>query len=167
MSKLIAIKLCAVSAMHAKVRRGSVAGYATDENLVCGPKEHTRWWQRYRGHLQGILYRLILNSYLLIKKATPILIMAFIAASCSNDPEEAFIPGGPLKEMGKDGPRSQSEGLFLPAMAGKAMTRANNDGYADEDSVVAYGSDRTVSARKAKALLQVGHPGCNIHYLRH
>ena len=25
--------------MHAKVRRGSVAGYATDETLVCGPKE--------------------------------------------------------------------------------------------------------------------------------
>ena len=52
--------------MHAKVRRGSVAGYATDETLVCGPKEHTRWWQRYRGHLQGLLYRLILNSYLFI-----------------------------------------------------------------------------------------------------
>ena len=50
--------------MHAKVRRESVAGYATDETLVCGPKEHTRWWQRYRGHLQGILYRLILNSYI-------------------------------------------------------------------------------------------------------
>mgnify|MGYP003215351665 CR=1 FL=1 len=92
-SKLIAIKLCAISEMHAKVRRESVAGYATDETLVCGPKEHTRWWQRYRGHLQGLLYRLILNSYLLIKKAMPILIMDFIAASCSNDPEEAFIPG--------------------------------------------------------------------------
>ena len=52
--------------MHAKVRRESVAGYATDETLVCGPKEHTRWWQRYRGHLQGLLYRLILNSYLFI-----------------------------------------------------------------------------------------------------
>ena len=51
-SKLIAIKLCAISEMHAKVRRGSVAGYATDETLACGPKEHTRWWQRYRGHLQ-------------------------------------------------------------------------------------------------------------------
>ena len=63
-SKLIAIKLCAISAMHAKVRRGSVAGYATDETLVCGPKEHTRWWQRYRCHLQVLLYRLILNSYL-------------------------------------------------------------------------------------------------------
>ena len=50
--------------MHAKVRRESVAGYATDETLVCGPKEHTRWWQRCRGHLQGLLYRLILNSYL-------------------------------------------------------------------------------------------------------
>ena len=50
--------------MHAKVRRESVAGYATDETLVCGPKEHTRWWQRYKGHLQGLLYRLILNSYL-------------------------------------------------------------------------------------------------------
>ena len=63
-SKLIAIKLCALSEMHATVRRESVAGYATDETLVCGPKEHTRWWQRYRGHLQGLLYRLILNSYL-------------------------------------------------------------------------------------------------------
>ena len=63
-SKLIAIKLRAISEMHAKVRRESVAGYATDETLVCGPKEHTRWWQRYRGHLQGLLYRLILNSYL-------------------------------------------------------------------------------------------------------
>ncbi len=50
--------------MHAKVRRESVAGYATDETLVCGPKEHTRWWQRYKGYLQGLLYRLILNSYL-------------------------------------------------------------------------------------------------------
>ncbi len=65
-SKLIAIKLCDISEMHAKVRRESVAGYATDETLVCGPKEHTRWWQRYRGHLQGLLYRLILNSYLQI-----------------------------------------------------------------------------------------------------
>ena len=63
-SKLIVIKLCAISKMHAKVRRESVAGYATDETLVCGPKEHTRWWQRYRGHLQGLLYRLILKSYL-------------------------------------------------------------------------------------------------------
>ena len=63
-SKLIAIKLCAISEMHDKVRRESVAGYATDETLVCGPKEHTRWWQRYRGHLQGLLYRLILKSYL-------------------------------------------------------------------------------------------------------
>ena len=62
--KLIAIKLCAISEKHAKVRRESVAGYATDETLVCGPKEHTRWWQRYRGQLQGLLYRLILNSYL-------------------------------------------------------------------------------------------------------
>ena len=50
--------------MPAKVRRERVAGYATDETLVCGPKEHTRWWQRYRGHLQGLLYRLILDSYL-------------------------------------------------------------------------------------------------------
>ena len=63
-SKLIAIKLCAISEMHGKVRRESVAGYATDETLVCGPKEHTRWWQRYGRHLQGLLYRLILNSYL-------------------------------------------------------------------------------------------------------
>ena len=31
-SKLIAIKLCAISEMHAKVRRESVAGYATDED---------------------------------------------------------------------------------------------------------------------------------------
>ena len=66
-SKLIAIKFCAISEMHGKVRRESVAGYATDETLACGPKEHTRWWQRYRGHLQGQLYRLILNSYLIIK----------------------------------------------------------------------------------------------------
>ena len=50
--------------MHAKVRRESLAGYATHETLVCGPKEHTRWWQRYRGQLQGLLYRFILNSYL-------------------------------------------------------------------------------------------------------
>ena len=64
-SRLIAIKLCAISVMHAKVRRGSVAGYATDETLACGPKEHTRWWQRYRGHMQGQLYRLILNSCLI------------------------------------------------------------------------------------------------------
>nr|DAV99794.1 MAG TPA: hypothetical protein [Caudoviricetes sp.] len=48
--------------MHAKVRRESVAGYATDETLVCGPKGHTRWWQRYRGHLQGLLYRLIYGA---------------------------------------------------------------------------------------------------------
>ena len=66
-SKLIAIKLCAISEMHANVRRESVAGYATDETLECGTKEHTRWWQRYSGHLQGLLYRLILNSYLLIR----------------------------------------------------------------------------------------------------
>ena len=33
-SKLIAIKLCAISEMHAKVRRGSVAGYATDDRLI-------------------------------------------------------------------------------------------------------------------------------------
>ena len=65
-SKLIAIKLYAISEMHAKVRRESVAGYSTDETLACGPKEHTRWWQRYRGQLQGLLYRLILNSYLLM-----------------------------------------------------------------------------------------------------
>ena len=65
-SKLIAIKFCAISEAHAKVRRESVAGYATDETLVCVPKEHTRWWQRYRCHLQGLLYRLILNSYLLL-----------------------------------------------------------------------------------------------------
>ena len=38
-SKFIAFKLCAISEMHAKVRRESVAGYATDETLVCGPKE--------------------------------------------------------------------------------------------------------------------------------
>ena len=49
--------MCAISEMHDKVRRESVAGYATDETLVCGPKEHTRWWQRYRGQL-------ILKSYL-------------------------------------------------------------------------------------------------------
>ena len=51
--------------MHATVRRESVAGYATDETLVCGPKEHTRWWQRYRGHLQGLLYRLIFEQLLI------------------------------------------------------------------------------------------------------
>ena len=46
-SKLIAIKLCAISEMHAKVRRESLAGYATDETLACGQKEHKRWWRRY------------------------------------------------------------------------------------------------------------------------
>ena len=81
-SKLIAIKLCAISEMHAKVRRESVAGYATDETLVCGPKEHTRWWQRYRGHLQGLLYRLILNSYLLIRHNDCILQAFMPAAPC-------------------------------------------------------------------------------------
>ena len=40
-SKFIAFKLCAISEMHAKVRRESVAGYATDETLVCGPKEQS------------------------------------------------------------------------------------------------------------------------------
>ena len=80
-SKLIAIKLCAISEMHAKVRRESVAGYATDETLVCCPKEHTRWWQRYSGQLQGLLYRLILNSYLLIRHNDCIL--------------QAFMPAGP------------------------------------------------------------------------
>ena len=80
-SKLIAIKLCAISEMHAKVRRGSVAGYATDETLACGPKEHTRWWQRYRGHLQGLLYRLILNTYLIKKTLyiNPIAKIAFLS----------------------------------------------------------------------------------------
>ena len=81
-SKLIAIKLCAISEMHAKVRRESVAGYATDETLACGPKEHTRWWQRYRGHLQGLLYRLILNSYLLIRHNDCILQAFMPAAPC-------------------------------------------------------------------------------------
>ncbi len=41
-SKLLAIKLYAISEMHAKVRRGSVAGYENDETLACGPNEHTR-----------------------------------------------------------------------------------------------------------------------------
>ena len=81
-SKLIAIKLCAISEMHAKVRRESVAGYATDETLVCGPKEHTRWWQRYKGHLQGLLYRLILNSYLLIRHNDCILQAFMPVAPC-------------------------------------------------------------------------------------
>ena len=39
-SKLIAIKLCALSEKHAKVRRESVAGYAMDETLVCGSRAH-------------------------------------------------------------------------------------------------------------------------------
>ena len=64
-SKLIAIKLCAISERHATVRRESVAGYATDETLACGPNGHTRWWQRYRGHLQVQLQRLMLNRYLI------------------------------------------------------------------------------------------------------
>ena len=81
-SKLIAIKLCAISEMHAKVRRESVAGYATDETLVCCPKEHTRWWQRYSGHLQGLLYRLILNSYLLIRHNDCILQALMPVAPC-------------------------------------------------------------------------------------
>ncbi len=63
-SKLIAIKLYTILEMHGKVRRGSVAGYAAVETFACSPKERTRWWQRYREHLHGILYRLILNSYL-------------------------------------------------------------------------------------------------------
>lgn len=50
--------------MKATVRRESVAGYATDETLTCGPKGHAIWRQRYRGSLQGQLYRLILNSCL-------------------------------------------------------------------------------------------------------
>ena len=57
--------------MHDKVRKVNVAGCATDETLAFGPKEHTRWWQRYIGHLQGILYRLILNSYLTATYSTP------------------------------------------------------------------------------------------------
>lgn len=35
-----------------------------DETLACGPKGHAIWRQRYRGSLQGKLYRLILNSCL-------------------------------------------------------------------------------------------------------
>lgn len=35
-----------------------------DETLASGPKEHAIWRQRYRGSLQGKLYRLILNSCL-------------------------------------------------------------------------------------------------------
>lgn len=35
-----------------------------DETLACGPKAHAIWRQRYRGSLQGKLYRLILNSCL-------------------------------------------------------------------------------------------------------
>ena len=42
-SKLIAAKLCVIPEMHAKVRRGGVAGYATDETLAYSPKERTRW----------------------------------------------------------------------------------------------------------------------------
>ncbi len=37
-SKLIAIRLRVISEMHAKVRRESVAGYATDETLACDPE---------------------------------------------------------------------------------------------------------------------------------
>ena len=103
-SKLIAIKLCAISEMHAKVRRESVAGYATDETLVCGPKEHTRWWQRYRGHLQGLLYRLILNSYLLIRHNDCIL-QAFMPVAlvcrrlCSLRREKARTGGMAMESM--------------------------------------------------------------------
>ena len=46
-SKLIAIRLCAISEMHAKVRKLNVEGYSPDETLACGQKEHTRWWRRY------------------------------------------------------------------------------------------------------------------------
>ena len=63
-SKSVAIKLCALSEMHAKVRKESVAGYANDETLACGPQDHTRWRQIYSGHMQGLLYRLVLNSCL-------------------------------------------------------------------------------------------------------
>ena len=103
-SKLIAIKLCAISEMHAKVRRESVAGYATDETLVCGPKEHTRWWQRYRGHLQGLLYRLILNSYLFIRHNDCIL-QAFMPVAlvcrrlCSLRREKARTGGMAMESM--------------------------------------------------------------------
>lgn len=61
---LIAIKLCALSEMHAKVRKESLAGYATYETLVCGPQDHTIWRQIYSGHMQGLLYRFVLNSCL-------------------------------------------------------------------------------------------------------
>mgnify|MGYP007110343094 FL=1 len=103
-SKLIAIKLCAISEMHAKVRRESVAGYATDETLVCGPKEHTRWSQRYSGHLQGLLYRLILNSYLLIRHNDCIL-QAFMPVAlvcrrlCSLRREKARTGGMAMESM--------------------------------------------------------------------
>ncbi len=103
-SKLIAIKLCAISEMHAKVRRESVAGYATDETLVCGPKERTRWLQRYRCHLQGLLYRLILNSYLLIRHNDCIL-QAFMPVAlvcrrlCSLRREKARTGGMAIESM--------------------------------------------------------------------
>ena len=103
-SKLIAIKLCAISEMHAKVRRESVAGYATDETLVCCTKEHTRWWQRYSGHLQGLLYRLILNSYLLIRHNDCIL-QAFMPVAlvcrrlCSLRREKARTGGMAMESM--------------------------------------------------------------------
>ncbi len=63
-SKSVAIKLWALSEMHAKVRKESGAGYATYETLVCGPQERTRWRQIYSGHMQGLLYWLVLNSCL-------------------------------------------------------------------------------------------------------
>lgn len=39
-SELIAIRLCAIQEMHFKVRRGSVAGYTTDETLEFSPEEY-------------------------------------------------------------------------------------------------------------------------------
>ena len=112
-SKLIAIKLCAISEMHAKVRRESVAGYATDETLKCGPKEHTRWWQRYSGHLQGLLYRLILNSYLLIRHNDCIL--------------QAFMPVAPcVPQALRPAPReSENRGAWPWNLCAWASNRAN------------------------------------------
>ena len=49
--------------MHAKVRRESVAGYATDETLACGPKGHTRWWMTLARSIVSVDFELLLVIY--------------------------------------------------------------------------------------------------------
>ncbi len=41
--------------MHAKVRRESVAGYAMDETLVCGPRAHKMVAKIYRTPARSIV----------------------------------------------------------------------------------------------------------------